>query len=62
MFHKWSKKDRLFVWLSLVDDCLCTGKKESVEEAKEEFKKEFEVDDIRPLEEYVGCKIDYDPQ
>ena len=49
-------------WLSWVDDCLCCGKKESVEEVKEVFKKEFEVDDIRPLEEYVGCRIDYDQQ
>ena len=49
MFHKWSEKDRLVVWLSWVDDCFCTGKKESVEEVKEEFKKEFEVDDIGPL-------------
>ena len=24
---------------------------------KEEFKKELEIDDIRPMEEYVGCKI-----
>ena len=62
MFDKWSEKDWLVVWLSWVVDCLCTGKKESVEEVKEEFKKEFEVDDIGPLEEYVGCKIDYDPQ
>ena len=60
MFHKWSENDGLVAWL--MDDCLCTGKKESVEEAKEEFKKEFEVDDIRPLVEYVGCKIDYYPQ
>ena len=52
--------DGILSWL--MDDCLCTGKKESVEEAKEEFKKEFEVDDIRPLVEYVGCKIDYYPQ
>ena len=29
---------------------------------KDEFKKEFEVDDIRPLEEDVGCKINYGPQ
>ena len=54
VFHKWSEKDGLVVWLSWVDDCLCTGKTESVEEAKEEFKKEFEVDNIGPLEEY-GC-------
>ena len=53
MFHKWSEKDSLVVWLSWVDDCLCTAKKESVEEVKEESKKEFEVDDIRPLEESV---------
>ena len=48
IFHKWSEKDELVVWLSWVDDCLCTGKKESVEEAKEKFKKKFEVDDIGP--------------
>ena len=51
MFHKWSEKDRLVVWLSWVNDCPWTGKKESVEDAKENFKKEFEGDDIRPLEE-----------
>ena len=29
---------------------------------KQKKKKEFEVDDIGPLEEYVGYKIDYDAQ
>ena len=62
IFHRWSEKDGLFVWLSWVDDCMCTGKKESVEEVKEEFKEEFEVDDNGPLDEYVGCRIDYNPQ
>ena len=57
MFHKWNEKDGLVVWLSLVDDCLCIGKKESVEETKQEFKKEFEVDDIRPWKNMSDVKL-----
>jgi hypothetical protein len=50
----------LIVWISWVDDCLCAGNKAGVQLAKEAFKDHFEVDDVGPLEEYVGCKIEFD--
>ena len=47
------------MWISWVNDCLCTGNDSGVKEAKEQFKQYFEVDGVGPLEEYVGCKIKY---
>ena len=60
LFFKWTTEWGLLVWLSWVDDCLCTGKDDGVVSAKNEFKKHFEVDDLGLLTEYVGCKIEYD--
>lgn len=60
LFYKWSKEDGLLLWLTWVDDCLCTGKDAGVQKGKEEFKTMFDCDDLGPLEEYVGCKIEYD--
>ena len=60
MIYKWTEQNGLVVWLCWVDDGLCTGNDSGVRETKEQFKKHFEVDDVGPLEEYMGCKIDYD--
>ena len=60
MFFKWTDNIGLMLWLSWVDDCLYAGNNKGVKEAKQQFKEHFEVDTVGPLEEYVGCKIDYD--
>jgi hypothetical protein len=50
----------LVLWISWVDDMLVCGSEKGVKIAKQQFKAQFEVDDVGELKEFVGCKIDYD--
>ena len=50
------------MWLSCIDNCLCAGNDSGVREAREQFKKHFEADDVGPVEEYVSCEIEYDQE
>jgi len=47
----------LVLWLLWIDDCLCMGPAEIVEEKKKELMKQFDCSDEGGLDEYVGCKI-----
>ena len=47
----------LVLWLSWIDDCLCMGPAEIVEEKKKELIKQFDCSDEGGLDEYVECKI-----
>jgi hypothetical protein len=42
-----------------VDDCLGTGPTEELKKAKAELMKIFACDDQGEMEEYIGCKIEY---
>lgn len=58
VYHQWTE-DGLTIWVSWVDDILSVGPKGVVLRKKSEFQKDhFECDDVGPLKEYVGCKID----
>ena len=59
LYFKWEDGTRLNIWLSWVDDLLNLGKEADVNRSCEELKKHFDCDDLGKLEEYVGCKIDY---
>ena len=59
--YKWTDKG-LVLWVTWVDDCLCVGPDEAVAESKKQLESRFDVDDLGPVQEYVGCKIDYDRQ
>jgi len=48
----------LVMWLSWIDDCLVCGHPKAVAFAKEQLKARFDCEDVGPLSEYVGCKID----
>ena len=52
----------LIVWLTWVDDCLIVGPKTGVKRSKSMMMKLFKCDEVGPLQEYVGCKIDYKPE
>ena len=61
LYFKWTELG-LILWLSWVDDCLVAGKEQGVLKAKASMMKLFDCDDVGPLKEYVGCKIDYDQE
>ena len=58
-FYQWTDYG-LLTWLVYVDDCLCIGPKPMVDEAVSEMKKRFDCDDVGPMREYVGCKVEHD--
>lgn len=58
LHFKWTEHG-LNLWVSHVDDNLNCGADESVDEAKELMNGEFKCDDLGSLEEYLGCKIEY---
>ena len=49
------------IWASWVDDMIGIGKRSNVLKAKDELMTHFECEDVGELKEYVGCKIEYDP-
>jgi len=59
LYFSWTAYG-LVIWLSWVDDLFSTGSDEGLKVAKEEMKKRFDCEDVGELNEYVGCKIDYD--
>ena len=61
LYFKWVE-DRLVMWMSWVNDCFVCDKEQAVKEAKAKLMEEFDCDDIGPLEEYVGCKIQYNKE
>gem|GEM_PF-6951265 len=56
LYYCWTNLG-LVLWLSWIDDCLCMGPAEVVEEKKKELMKQFDCSDEGGLDEYVGCKI-----
>ena len=45
------------MWPSWIDDCASFGKKEAVEESRNEMMQLFDCDDVGNMDEYVGCEI-----
>ena len=58
---KWTALG-LLLWITWVDDCLVIGPPDALKKSKEEMSNLFDVADLGPIQEYVGCKVDYDPK
>ena len=58
LYFKWTITG-LVIWLSWVDDCLAVGNRDNVEKAKKQMTDRFDCDVIGKLDEYVGCKVEY---
>jgi hypothetical protein len=61
LYFKWTVCG-LVLWLSWVDDCIVAGKKKEVLQAKDSMMELFDCDNVGELNEYVGCKVDYDQE
>ena len=59
VYFEWTTEG-FIIWLSWIDACMVCGPKEQMLIEKKEFTRRFDCDDIGPLEEYVGCKVDRD--
>ena len=61
VYYNW-KEGKLSLWASWVDDLLSCGPKKDVLAGREAVKKHFRLDEVGKLEEYVGCKVEYNPE
>eukprot|EP00957_Ditylum_brightwellii_P201598 15326342-Ditylum_brightwellii.AAC.1 len=52
----------LVIWLSWVDDCLNAGPTVLVKDSTKQMKFIFECVDLGEMDEYVGCKVDYNKE
>ena len=59
IYYKWTNAG-LVVWTSWIDDNVMMGPEKEMKKEKQKFIEIFECDDVGPLEEYVGCKIEVD--
>ena len=60
LYWNCDDKDSLSVWMSWVDDCCALGPREAVMKSKDKLNKLFDTDDVGEIQEYVGCKLDWD--
>jgi hypothetical protein len=62
VYFRWTKNG-LNMWSSWVDDLLSCGvENEDLKQGREAIKEHFSLDEVGPLEEYVGCKIEYNKE
>ena len=65
LYYKWELNklnvEELSMWLSWIDDCVAIGTTETVQHERTKMGHLFDCDDIGPLEEYIGTKVDVEP-
>jgi hypothetical protein len=61
LYFKWTESDALLLWFSWVDDCFITGPAAELSQLKRDIMSKVDCDDGGEVKEFVGCKIDYDP-
>ena len=60
LYYSWNEKNELAICASWIDDNLCTGNDDIIANETKKLAEQFDVDDVKELEEYVGCKIKLD--
>jgi hypothetical protein len=58
VYYRWTDNG-LNIWASWVDNLLSCGSNKDVKEGRQAIKKHFDIDKIGELNEYVGCKVEY---
>ena len=61
VYFRWTDLG-LNLWTSWVDDILSCGRNEDLKKGRIEIKKFFGIDEQGGLEEYVGCKVEYNQE
>lgn len=61
LFFKWGPNGLTMI-TSVIDDMNIVGAKEDVLNAKEDIKRFFECDEVGETKEYVGLKLEYEPE
>jgi hypothetical protein len=58
LYFQWDKDGELCVWLTWIDDCIIVGSSDVVDRERAKMMQLFECNDVGPMEEYVGNKIE----
>jgi Reverse transcriptase (RNA-dependent DNA polymerase) len=62
LYFRWDEDGELCVWLTWIDDCIIMGSSHVVDRERIKMMTLFECDDVGPMEEYVGNKIEISEQ
>jgi Reverse transcriptase (RNA-dependent DNA polymerase) len=58
LYFKWDDKDELCSWLTWIDDCIVISTEDVVARESAKLMSLFECEDVGPLVEYIGNKVD----
>ena len=58
LYYKWDPMIGLIAWLSFIDNMLIICKEEEMSKVEKQFTRTVNCDDIGPMKEYIGTKID----
>ena len=58
LFFKWDEIWGLVMWLTWIDDKLCIANPQRVEHEKNTIMQHFKCDDVGPVKDYIGCKLE----
>ncbi len=62
VYYKWTELYGLLVWTSFIDDMILFGTHRGVMKYKQMFLEQVDCDDVGPLNEYLGCKVEINHQ
>jgi Reverse transcriptase (RNA-dependent DNA polymerase) len=58
MYHRWDEHGNICIWLTWIDDCIAIGKESVVVRKCAKLMQLFDCDDVGPMQEYMGNKIE----
>jgi Reverse transcriptase (RNA-dependent DNA polymerase) len=62
LYFRWDEDGELCVGLTWINDCIIVGSSQVVDRERQKMMQLFECDDVGPMEEYVGNKIEMSEQ
>jgi hypothetical protein len=58
LYFKWDDKNKLCIWLTWIDDCIVISTEDIVARESAKLMSLFVCEDVGPLVEYIGNKVD----
>jgi Reverse transcriptase (RNA-dependent DNA polymerase) len=58
LYVRWDEDGELCMWLTWINDCIVIGKEDVVARESAKLMSLFDCDDLGPMEEYIGNKIE----
>ena len=58
LLRKETKKGAVIVCVYYIDDTICVGDKDAINEFKKEISSDFAIKEVGEMKDYVGCKVE----